>query len=207
MKTDKKPKGWWTAKYKTRSEYLRIWRAKNLEKVRKQGRDYQKRLKENGGKTIKRPKNKMYRTPIYNSWASMKSRCYNKNSDVYHHYGGRGIITCDEWLTFEGFYKDMGPSHKKGLTLERIDVNKGYYPENCKWIPLKDQINNRRNTVYVEYRGKRVRFKELVDRSGVSYDALFRRYHVFGWSVEDTFEKPLKRQKDSSKGRLPKITY
>jgi hypothetical protein len=75
----------------------------------------------------------------------MKSRCYNKNNPDYHYYGGRGVIVCKEWLSsFEDFYQDMGPKPKLGYSLDRINNNKNYSPDNCKWSTWTEQANNRR---------------------------------------------------------------
>lgn len=81
-------------------------------------------------------------TPEYNIWASMKQRCYDQNQTVYHRYGGRGIGVCDEWINnFPQFLEDMG-KRPEGLTLERIDPNKNYSKDNCKWASWHDQAYN-----------------------------------------------------------------
>jgi len=81
---------------------------------------------------------------VYKSWAGMLQRCENKNNVAYQRYGGRGIAVCERWHVFEEFYKDMGDC-PKGLSLERIENSKGYFPKNCCWATPKEQANNTRN--------------------------------------------------------------
>jgi predicted nucleic acid-binding Zn ribbon protein len=90
----------------------------------------------------------------YKVWKSMINRCYTKSSNAYSNYGGRGITVCDRWKnSFTNFYEDMGDP-PEGHSIERIDVNGNYCPENCKWIPNKDQHKNKRTTVKVLLNGE-----------------------------------------------------
>jgi hypothetical protein len=79
----------------------------------------------------------------YNSWRGMKDRCTNPNHVFYKYYGGRGITICEEWLSFEGFFVDMGTC-PPGCSLDRIDPNRNYEPANCRWAPKKLQAQNQR---------------------------------------------------------------
>jgi hypothetical protein len=99
-------------------------------------------------------------TKVYTSWSSMKTRCLNKNSTSYHKYGGRGITVCDRWLDFNNFLKDMGEP-QKDYSIERIDNDKGYSKENCKWASSSEQMRNTRRTKLTEDIVKKIRDNEL----------------------------------------------
>ncbi|CAM4096917.1 hypothetical protein L1N85_10635 [Paenibacillus alkaliterrae] len=86
----------------------------------------------------------------YNSWTAMITRCNNPKANNYHNYGGRGIAVCSQWFDFNVFIKDMGLKPTKKHTIDRVDVNKGYSPENCKWATRKEQRMNQRPRKKVE---------------------------------------------------------
>jgi hypothetical protein len=82
--------------------------------------------------------------PGYRSWDHMLQRCYNKNSINYEYYGGRGVTVCKRWIqSFDNFIEDMG-QNPGGMTIDRLDPEKGYYKENCRWATTKEQTNNKR---------------------------------------------------------------
>ena len=108
----------------------------------------------------KATKHGMEKSIEYTTWAQMLSRCRNPNNKMYHHYGGRGIKVCERWHDFVNFYEDMG-NKPKGYSLDRIDNNADYSPENCKWSSTKDQIRNRRVTPKYEWNGKVYSLAEL----------------------------------------------
>ena len=86
----------------------------------------------------------LYYHPLYRTWADMKARCYNPNMKRYTDYGERGIEVCERWLDINNFIEDMYPSYHEGLTLDRIDVNGNYEPDNCRWATLNTQQRNTR---------------------------------------------------------------
>ena len=83
-----------------------------------------------------------YNSGAYRSWRKMKDRCLNPNHPYSRYYLERGVSVCEKWMSFNGFYEDMG-DRPQGYSLDRIDNNKGYFKENCRWIPLVDQPKNR----------------------------------------------------------------
>lgn len=115
----------------------------------------------------------LYSHPLHRVWANMKQRCDNENSTYYHRYGERGIHVCDEWADFENFYNwamDNGYDH--GLTLERMDNNRGYCPENCVWADRVVQANNRSTNRLIEYAGEEHTMAQWARKLGVSYSTL-----------------------------------
>ena len=115
----------------------------------------------------------------------MKKRCSNPNNADYPHYGGRGIRVCDEWQSYEKF-RDWAISHgySDNLTLDRIDVDGNYEPDNCRFVPMKVQQNNRSNNILLSYNGKQYTLAELAEETGVQYGTLYERVKR-GLSVED----------------------
>lgn len=135
------------------------------------------------------------KSKLYHIYHAMLQRCYDKSFKYYDCYGGRGIKICEEWQSYEPF-RDWALSHgyEDGLSIEREDVNRDYCPDNCKWIPLSQQANNRRNTLYVEYHGKMVTMRDLADLYGVDRRRLYRRIVKQGWSVEDAINRPIEKK-------------
>lgn len=110
--------------------------------------------------------------PIYDCWVAMKARCNKDTHPMYKHYGGRGIKVCDKWQeSFNNFYEDMGVM-RQGDTLDRIDVNGDYEPNNCRWTTIQEQQKNRRNNNKypgVEYEPSRDKYRALIKYKGKRY--------------------------------------
>lgn len=115
-------------------------------------------------------------TKIYRLWSYMKERCYSDKHKSYNHYGGRGIKVCDEWLDSKNFIDwAIQNGYKEGLTLDRIDVNKDYSPENCRFITNKEQQRNKRNSRYLEIEGQVKTVSEWAEICGLDrHTILFR---------------------------------
>lgn len=122
-------------------------------------------------------KHNNYYSPAYQSWIAMKNRCTNNKSPRYKEWGGRGIEICDRWIdSFQNFLDDMG-ERPNGKTLDRIDNNKGYSKENCKWSSNIEQANNRSSTIKVNFQGKYISLKQLAEITKINYYAVRRHFH------------------------------
>lgn len=123
----------------------------------------------------------------------MMARCYDPESHKYKSYGARGIRVCDRWICFKLFAADVG-SRPDGMTLNRIDNNGNYSPENCEWASDRTQAQNRRNNVLITHGGVTRCISEWARIIGVTREALRNRLNK-GWSVCDAIETPFKSQK------------
>jgi hypothetical protein len=117
--------------------------------------------------------------PLYFTYIGIHSRCENKKHNSYKNYGGRGITVCEEWSGKDSFYNfkywAINNGWEKGLTIERINNNIGYTPENCRWATAKEQARNRRNNIFVCYKGKMFILNDLVKEIGIT-NGKIRKY-------------------------------
>lgn len=134
----------------------------------------------------------MSRTPVYKMWNGMKLRCINPNTMSWKDYGGRGIRICDRWMRFENFYVDMGDRPSDKHSIERIDVNGNYCPENCKWILLSDQLKNTRRTRRIIFNGVAMCLSELSTLTSINRSTLQYRIFFRGMSPEVAVAKPIR---------------
>jgi hypothetical protein len=121
-----------------------------------------------------------WKTRAYTSWSGMMKRCYSESTKHYSRYGGRGITVCERWHTFENFIADMGEPND-GFSIERIDNNAGYSPENCKWATTAEQARNRRSTVIIEHDGLRMCLQDWADHVGLPVARVRARIKI-GWT-------------------------
>lgn len=120
----------------------------------------------------------------------MRSRCEQPTAAGYALYGGRGIKVCDKWQTFEGFWEDMGPTWGEGLSIDRIDVNRGYYKGNCRWSTPKEQAMNRRTNHRILTPAGVMTIKEASERYGLTYNTISARIR-YGWTDPSELVKPV----------------
>lgn len=133
---------------------------------------------------------------IYNVWRNIKRRCNDKRSISYKHYGARGISVCNEWKnSFVKFYDwAMANGYKQGLTIDRIDSNKDYCPENCRWVDFLTQQNNKNDNKKLTFNGTTKTMSEWARLLGIKYVTLKTRIRN-GWSVEKALTTPVKQYK------------
>ena len=128
--------------------------------------------------------------PEYRCWQSIKQRCLNPRSQQFHNYGERGITICSRWLvSFENFYTDMG-RRPPGTSIERIDNDGDYSPDNCRWATAAEQRVNQRNCNYIEYDGQKYVLTHLARLKNLDEQTLRYRLFVAKWPLEMALNTP-----------------
>ena len=132
-----------------------------------------------------------YATPEYRAWAGMKQRCTNPNASSWKHYGGRGIGYCERWELFEAFFVDVGLRPSDRHSLERLDSDKDYGPDNCVWATIEQQNRNRSNCKTLTIDGETRNIGEWAELSGVPGNTIYMRALRYGWSPIDAVRSPV----------------
>ena len=163
-----------------------LWQSLRMKQTHSCGCLRVERTRQNG---LMNRKHGATKTPEYSAWASMRSRCNDPNAQAYELYGGRGIYVCERWdASFDNFLVDMGKRPSKLHSIDRIDNDGSYCPENCRWAIMQDQARNRRTNVHIEYQGKDYILVELSEMSGVDAMKLSRRLFRWGWPIEKAIQ-------------------
>ena len=135
-------------------------------------------------------------TPEHRVWEAIKRRCLNKNSTQFKHYGGRGITVCSRWMkSYENFLADMGRKPSPKHSIDRINNNELYSPENCRWVTHTEQMNNTRSNRLLTFRGKTQNLTQWAKEIGIGGSTLHHRIVRAKWPIEMALTTPCKAWK------------
>lgn len=137
--------------------------------------------------------------PLFTTWLSMMSRCNKTHDRAYPRYGGRGITVSDSWTDFEKFAADMGPKPTPDHSIDRINNDKGYSKENCRWATRTEQNRNRSNSSVLTFRGRTETLKDWSKYSGIPYETLRQRIFQLHWTADEAILTPVRPLKKSLK--------
>lgn len=132
------------------------------------------------------------KTSPYHAWRKMVARCCDEADKDYHNYGARGITVCEEWLSYPNFHKwALKNGYEKGLTIDRINNDKGYQPSNCRFITLQKQERNKRNNIHVVANNVEMLLVEFCELYNIPYETAYWRYkhqrNLLTGRVDDTW--------------------
>lgn len=133
-------------------------------------------------------------TRLYSIWCNMKDRCNNPKNSHYYRYGGRGIAVCSEWINDFSSFESWALSHgySDELSIDRINNDLGYYPDNCRWVTNKKQQNNKSTNHLITYQGKTMNVTEWAEETGIPAKTLYDRLS-YNWTLDAVFSKPVKQ--------------
>lgn len=136
-------------------------------------------------------KHGLHGTRVYNIWKAMKERCYTKTATRYKDYGGKGIRICPEWEHDAKAFCDwaMNNGYADNLTIDRIDVYGDYSPQNCRWVSLREQANNRTNNVRILHNGELVTLAEFCRLNNLEYKSFYQNFRTRKKSLEESMKK------------------
>lgn len=141
-----------------------------------------------------------YNERLYKIWFDMKRRCYNNNRKAYKYYGAKGITVCKEWLNSYNNFHNWALSHgyNNNLTLERIDFNGNYCPENCKWIPQSEQTQNSSHNHFITFNNKTLTISQWSKEIGIAPKTIRERLNK-GWNIKKVLSSQRYNGYDTSK--------
>ena len=129
---------------------------------------------------------------LYRIWVAMRNRCNNPKTPRYSDYGGRGITICAEWDSYEVFQKwALSHGYREDLTIDRINNDGNYSPDNCRWVTKAVQNRNSRSCTMIEYKGEKHCIKEWCEILCLPYGSVQSRRR-YGWPIEKAFETPFR---------------
>ncbi|MBR6551974.1 MAG: hypothetical protein IKT89_03940 [Clostridia bacterium] len=145
-----------------------------------------------GCQSGKKKTQELYGSRLYRVWANIKSRCTNPNYPRFKDYGGRGIALCESWLIFENFKCwALSNGYTDKLTIDRIDNNGNYEPNNCRWVTQKINNTNKRNNLIFTYKNKSMCLKKWAEELNIDYILLYNRVLRRNWDFEKAITTPL----------------
>ena len=149
----------------------------------------------------------MTNTRSYSAWHNMLQRCENPKHEKHSRYGGRGIKVCERWQSFPNFLEDMGECPTITGSIDRIDNNGDYTPENCRWATYKQQNNNRSDNCNFTYNGKTQSIQAWSEEYGINHQTLYNRLMTLGFSVEEALSAPTDKRGGAAVRDRPMYTY
>ena len=141
-------------------------------------------------------KHGLHDSRLYGIWSGMRQRCEDINASNYSRYGGRGIAVCEEWeKDFQAFYDwSVRNGYAENLTIERIDNEGNYCPENCRWTTTKEQANNKRNNHLISHKGETHTLTQWAEIKGINAGTLWSRINDYGWDIEKALTAPVRKR-------------
>lgn len=170
------------------SDYRKKWYEKNRKKQQEYSRRYYKKRTKNFEKIPRKKIHGMSNTRPYRVWVGMLSRCNNTKAFAYKDYGGRGIRVCPRWSSFINFWEDMKSGYDKNLSIDRINNDGNYCKDNCRWATPLQQVNNRRNSKFLTYKGRTQTISQWGKELNIKRNTLRMRLYSYKWSVKKSLE-------------------
>lgn len=142
------------------------------------------------------------RTRVHTIWIQMRGRCQNPNNSAFSYYGGRGIQVCERWESFENFLSDMGEPPTTGHSIDRIDANSNYSPQNCRWSTDTEQSWNKRSTRFVDIGGIIKPMAVWIKEFGIGHGTVYKRM-AKGMTPEEAITTPVNAKFRGTKHQRP----